>query len=216
MTRARRPPTLTRPWRRLRRAVLARRRVLAAVLAGLAVLVAVRANAAPPPPTTAVLTAARDLPAGAVVRPDDLTTAAFAPESVPAGVLPRAAAAVGRTTTGPVRAGEPLTDTRLLAPDLLAGYPGMVAAPVRIGDPGTVRLLRVGDRISLIAADPQGEAEPVEVAGSVPVIALPRVRSGAPTDLSGGALVVVAVRSDVARVLAGYAVASFLSAVVVR
>jgi Flp pilus assembly protein CpaB len=196
--------------------VLARRRILAAVLAGLAVLVAVRANAAPPPPTATVLTAARDLPAGALVGADDLTSAQFAPDSVPAGVLPRPAAAVGRTTTGPVRAGEPLTDVRLLAPDLLAGYPGLVAAPVRIGDPGTARLLRVGDRISLIAADPQGEAEPVEVARAVPVIALPRAPSGPSAGLAGGALVVVAVSSEVARELAGHAIASFLTAVVVR
>jgi Flp pilus assembly protein CpaB len=196
--------------------VLARRRILAAVLAGLAVLVAVRANAAPPPPTATVLTAARDLPAGALVGADDLTSAQFAPDSVPAGVLPRAAAAVGRTTTGPVRAGEPLTDVRLLAPDLLAGYPGLVAAPVRIGDPGTARLLRVGDRISLIAADPQGEAVPIEVARAVPVIALPRAPAGPSTELAGGALVVVAVPSEVARELAGHAVASFLTAVVVR
>jgi Flp pilus assembly protein CpaB len=196
--------------------VLARRRVLAAVLAGLAVLVAVRANAAPPPPTVPVLTAARDLPAGAALSAGDLRSVEFAPDSVPTGVLPRAATAVGRTTTGPVRAGEPLTDVRLLAPDLLAGYPGLVAAPVRIGDPGAVRLLRVGDRISLIAADPQGEAVPIEVARAVPVIALPRAPAGPSTELAGGALVVVAVPSEVARELAGHAVASFLTAVVVR
>ena len=57
--------------------------------------------------------------------------------------------------------------------DLLAGYPGRVAAPVRVGDPGTARLLRVGDRVTLFAADPQGEAEPVEAARDVPVVALP-------------------------------------------
>jgi Flp pilus assembly protein CpaB len=216
MSRARRPAILLRPWRRFRRAVLARRRILAAVLAGLAVLVAVRANAAPPPPTSTVLTAARDLPAGAVLAADDVAPVEFAPDTVPAGLLPRSAAAVGRTTTGPIRVGEALTDARFVAPDLLDGYPGRVAAPVRIGDADTVRLLRVGDRISLIAADPQGEVAPVEVAAAVPVIAIPRSRSGSSSDLTVGALVVVAVLPDTARDLAGHAVASFLTAVIVR
>ena len=186
------------------------------MLAGLAVLVAVRANAAPPPPTSTVLTAARDLPAGTILAADDLVRVEFAPDSVPTGVLPRPAAAVGRTTTGPIRAGEALTNARLVAPGLLTGYPGRVAAPVRIGDADTVRLLRVGDRITLIAADPQGEVAPVEVAAAVPVIAIPRTRSGSSSGLTGGALVVVAVPPDTAREIAGHAVASFLTAVVVR
>ncbi len=184
--------------------------------AALAVLVALRAHAAPPPPTTVVLTAARDLPAGTELTAGDLAAVRFAPGSVPTGVLPGPAAAVGRTTTGPVRAGEPLTDARLLAATLLEGYPGLVAAPVRVGDPGVVGLLRAGDRITLIAADPQGEAEPVEVARDAPVVTVPRAGRPSAPGLAGGALVVVAVPPETARLLAGHAVASYLSAVVVR
>ena len=195
--------------------MLARRRLLAAVLAGLAVLAGVRAYAAPPPPTVAVLTAAHDIAPGATVAPGDLVTRPLPPEAVPAGMLRSAADAVGRTTTGPIRAGEPLTDVRLLTDDLLAHHPGDVAAPVRIGDPGTVRMLRVGDRISLYAADPQGEREPVEAASGVPVIALPRARDEGVSAVSG-ALVVVAVPPETARRLAGLGVASFLTAVFVR
>lgn len=172
---SRRPPTssLTRARRRLRRSVLARRRPLAAVCAAVAVVATLQANAAPPPPRVPVLTAAHDLPAGAVLRPDDLTRTPFDPASVPAGVLRGAAQAVGRTTTTPVRAGEPLTDARLLGASLLDGYPGLVAVPVRIGDPGAVRLLRVGDRVDLLAADPQGEQPARTVGRDVPVLAIP-------------------------------------------
>jgi Flp pilus assembly protein CpaB len=208
-------PRPRRAWRRLRRAVLARRRALAALLAGLAVLVGVRAYAAPPAPTVEVLTAARDIAPGATVVPGDLVRRPFPPDVVPSGLVRSAADAVGRTTTGPVRAGEPLTDVRLLTDDLLAHHPGDVAAPVRVGDPGAVRLLRVGDRISLYAADPQGEDEPVEAASGVPVIALPRARGEGVSAVSG-ALVVVAVPRETARRLAGLGVSSFLSAVVVR
>jgi hypothetical protein len=40
----------------------------------------------------------------------------------------------GRTLAGPVRAGEPVTDVRLVSPSLAAGYPGRVLVPVRIAD----------------------------------------------------------------------------------
>jgi Flp pilus assembly protein CpaB len=211
------PPRLLA--RRIRRAVLARRRGLAAVSAGLAVAAAVQAHAPPPNPMVAVLVAAHDLPAAVRLQAGDLATRPFSPGSVPAGVV-TAAAAVGRTTVGPVRAGEPLTDARLLGRSLLAGYPGAVAATVRIGDPAAVGLLRVGDRIDLLAADPdgtdpQGTGAARVLAEDVPVVALPRaVATG--TDLVSGAPVVVAVPPETARLLAGAGVRSFLSLTVSR
>ena len=201
--------------RRARRRLLARRRPLAALFAAVAVVAALQAHAAPAPPRTPVLTAARDLPAGVVLRADDLTRAGYDPVSVPSGVLPDAAAAVGRTTTAPVRRGEPLTDVRLVARSLLAGYPGLSAVPVRIGDPGAVRLLRVGDRVDLLAADPQGEQEAVVVGRDVPVLAIPRPDADAQAapGLGSGALVVVGLPEEGARTLAQAAVSSFVSVV---
>jgi Flp pilus assembly protein CpaB len=195
--------------------ILARRRPIAAVCAAAAVAAALQANAAPPPPRTMVLTAAHDLPAGVVLRADDLTRTAYAPDSVPPGVLARSAAAVGRTTTVPVGAGEPLTDARLLTSSLLDGYPGLVAVPVRIGDPGAVRLLRVGDRIDLLAADPQGDSSAEVVGRDVPVLAIPRPTDESP-GLTNGALVVVGVPDDTARRVAQASVTSFLCVVVTR
>jgi Flp pilus assembly protein CpaB len=200
--------------RRVRRGILARRRLLAAVLAALAVASALRAHAEPPPPRLPVLVAARDLAAGATVSPDDLTRAAFAPGSVPDGVLGSAAEAVGRSTVGPVRAGEPLTDVRLLGAGLLARYPGAVAAPVRLGDRATVGLLRVGDRVDILAADPQGTGAAEVAARDVPVIAIPPPGDAGPGP-TGGGLILVAVPEGTARVLAGHGVRAFLSAVVV-
>ena len=205
-------PTLTRPSSRrrgrLRRAVLARRRVLAAVAAAFAVVVGLQAAAPPPVATRTVLTAARDLPAGAVVDPEDLTRTAFLPGTVPAGALTEAGEVVGRTTTGPVRAGEALTDVRLVSGSLLDGYPGRVAVPVRVADPGAVALLRVGDLVEVIAADPQGRSEAVVVASEAPVVAVPRATEGA---LASGGLVVLAVTDETARALAAAAVSGYLS-----
>lgn len=202
-------------WRRVRRAVLARRRLLAAVFAALAVATALRANAEPPPVRIPVVVADHAIPAGATLTAADVVPVGFAPETVPDGVLPSTEAAVGRTTVGPIRAGEPLTDVRLLGSGLLSRYPGAVAAPVRLGDRATVDLLRVGDRIDILAADPQGSGPAVVAASDVPVIAIPPVRETGAALASGG-LILVAVRDETARVLAGHGVRSFLSAVVVR
>ena len=73
---------------------------------------------------------------------------------------------MGRTLAAPLREGEPVTDVRVVAEGLLAGYPSLVAAPVRIADAGAVRLLRVGDRVDVVATDPaNGRAEVADRGG---------------------------------------------------
>lgn len=207
-------PRLPSRVRRLRNRILAHRRPLAAVLAALAVASALQANAAPPPPRVSVVTASRDLPPGATVTAGDVETVGFDPASVPTGVL-AAPEVIGRTTVGPVRAGEPLTDVRLLGEALLDRYPGSVAAPVRIGDAASVDLVRVGDQVSVLAADPQDTAPAVTLAESAPVIAVPPRRRADP-GITSGALIVLAVDPVTARELAGAAVSSYLSVVIVR
>ena len=149
-----------------------------------------------------------------VVGPDDLRRTPFAPGSVPAGVLSRAAA-LGRTTAGPVRSGEAVTDARLVTPALLEGYPGLAGVPVRIGDAGSVRLLRVGDRVDLVAVDPQGERGATVVGRDVPVLAIPRAGDPSP-GLTGGALLVLGLPEASVRTVAEASVTAFLSVVVVR
>jgi Flp pilus assembly protein CpaB len=205
--------TFTLRRRRLHRAVLARRRPLAALLAALAVLVGLQAASPASPPTRGVLVAAHDLDGGLVLGPGDLVRSSLPPENVPAGAVTAMGQVLGRTTTGPVRAGEPITDVRLVGASLLDGYPGRVAAPVRVGDPGAVGLLRIGDRVDVIAADPQGGSDAVVVAQAVPVLALPRAED---TALASGGLVVLAVGDETARTLAAASVSSYLSLVITR
>lgn len=201
--------------RRLRRAVLARRRLLAGLAAGVAVAAGLQAAAEPPPPRTWVLTAAHDIAGGAVLGEDDLTRVAFAPASVPDGVITERAAALGRTTATPVRAGEPLTDVRLVSGSMLSGFPGTVAAPVRIGDAGAVALLEVGDRIDVLSADPRGRSDALVVASGVPVIAIPR-QDAQSSALAPGGLIVVAVPSSTAVALASAGVSGYLSVVITQ
>lgn len=208
------PVPLRRRLRRLRRALLRHRRPLAAGLAGLAVASALQASAAPTEPAVPVLVAAHDLAPGTTLTAGDLTTGAFRPGGVPQGTV-RLQDAVGRRVVGPVRAGEPLTDVRLLDDALLSRYPGASAVPVRLGDADAAALLRVGDRVTLLAADPQASGPAVAVAEDAPVLALPRPRREH-TAMSGGALVVLALDPGTARIVAGAASRSFLSAAVVR
>jgi Flp pilus assembly protein CpaB len=191
------PIRLSRFFRRVRRVVLARRRWLAALMAGVAVAAGVQAATAPPPPAVGVLTAARDLPAGAVIGSDDLVTVDFAPGSAPSGVVRDV---VGRTLAAPVRQGEPITDVRLVGPALTAGDPELTAVPVRLPDAGMVALLDVGDRIDLIGTDPQSSGASVVAAG-VPVLALPRQPADTGgSSQTGGLVVVGAAPTEVARV----------------
>ena len=190
---------LTLLRRRVRRTVLARRRLLAA-LAAAPPSPPASGPLRPSSPTTTVLTAAHDLPGGTVVRASDLVRTEFTPASVPAGAV-TAAAALGRTTAAPVRAGEPLTDVRLVSGSLLDGYPGRVAALVRIGDAGAVDLLRIGDRVDG-RRRPAGRAPATVVAYDAPVVALPRGGDDGAALTTGG-LLVLAVSEETAAELAG-------------
>jgi Flp pilus assembly protein CpaB len=192
--------------RPVRRAVLARRRLLAAVLTAVAVAAGIHAAASPPPAEVLVRVAARDLPAGAVLGADDLRTVGFAPGSVPDGL---AADAAGRTLAAPLRAGEPVTDLRLVGPALTDGYPGLAAVPVRLPDAGMVELLRVGDRVDLVSADPQGGGAEV-VASGVPVLAIPAAADTSGSGLTGRLVVIGADPADVARI-ADAAVRTFVT-----
>ncbi len=194
-------------WRSLRRAVLRRRRPLAALLTATAVAAGLHAVAGPEPPTVPVLVAARDLPAGAEIGEGDVRTVRFAPGSRPEGV---AEEPVGQVLAAPLRSGEPVTDVRLVGPDLTTGHPGLVAVPVRLPDPGMVALLDVGDRIDLLATDPQrGGAE--VVAADVPVLAIPAADPQASATGLPGRLVVVGALSSQVAPLADAAVRSFVT-----
>jgi Flp pilus assembly protein CpaB len=192
----------------VRRAVLRRRRLLAAVLTAVAVAAGLHAVAAPPPATVPVLVAASDLPAGAELQPSDLVAAEFAPDSAPDDLVDDP---VGRTLAAPLTRGEPVTDVRLIGPQLADGYAGLTATPVRLPDAGMVDLLRVGDRIDLVAADPRGTGAET-VAADAPVLAIPSAETGGPgTTGLPGRLVVLGMASDEVDRVAAAAVGSFVT-----
>lgn len=200
-------PSPTPPWastgpldrlrRRMRRRWVLHRRWLAAGALALAVLAALRAVSPAPPPQADAVVAVRDLTGGEQLGADDLTVRPVPRDLLPEGAVTDTASLVGRTLASPTRAGELVTDRRVLGEGLLAAYPGAVAVPARLADAASRRLLRVGDTVDLVAASPQGRAASV-VAASVPVLALPSAgsRTSAAGAREAGALVVVAVSPD--------------------
>lgn len=176
----------------VRRAVLRRRRLLAVLCAVVAAAAGVRAATPPVPDTAALLVAARDLPAGIVLGADDLR-----PAELPAGAAPDDVVddPVGATLAAPLSRGEPVTTARLVGPGLADAAPGTTALPVRLSDAGQAGLLTVGDRIDLLATDPQAGTT-LTAASDVPVLALPEPsdRAGAgPAGTVTGRLVVLGV-----------------------
>lgn len=196
--------------RRLARTVGWHRRLLAAGLAAGAVALTLQAAEPKAISTLPVLTAARDLPGGVTLGPDDVRVVDVPTAAVGSGVLGSPDAVVGRVLAGPVRSGEPLTDVRLVGPGLLAGWgDDVVATPVRVADPGVVGLIHPGDRVDLLGAPASGDGEATVVARSVPVLAVPALPDQGV--LAEGALLVVAATNGQAAALAQAAVSSRLS-----
>ncbi|MEV6273187.1 SAF domain-containing protein [Kribbella sp. NPDC051936] len=181
--------------RDLLRAARWHRRLLAGVAAAAAVYFGLLALSPAPPPTVAVLAAARDLAGGVTPARDDLRTVDLPAGAVPTGALRPGSKLTNRVLSGPVRAGEPLTDARFLAPPAVPS--GSVAYPFRVDDADVTALLRVGDRITLYAAASTTADAATVLARAVPVVALPSPRS-----TTSGALIVVAAAPEAAARLA--------------
>lgn len=209
------PLTLTaaRLLARVRRRLLAHRRVLAALLTAAAVAAGLRAVAPPAPERVAMTVAARDLPAGATVTAADVATADVDPGTVPDGAV---RTAVGSVLAGPLRRGEPVTDARLVGPSLTLAHPDLVALPVRLPDGAMAGLLAAGDRIDLYAVraeDDHASGGATRVGTGVLVLAVPPEKEGSNsvTPGLGGRLIVVGVPQDAVARVADASVRSFLT-----
>lgn len=191
----------------VRRRLLRRRRPLAAVLVAVAVAASLHALAPPPPASSPMLVAARDLPAGTVLTSADLVDAQVPPGVVPDGAV---ASPEGRVLAAPLRAGEPVTDVRLVGRGMAAALPDdRVAVPIRLSDAGQVALLAEGDRITLLATDPRAGTT-VEVAPDALVVAIPDPRHAGDDALPGRLVVVGLTADDVHRVTSA-AVAAYVT-----
>ena len=197
------------PFRELARAVSWHRRKLAVVAAVAAILLGISAARPPEPPSVEVVRAVRDIPAGTALTAGDLRTDRIPLSAAPASPLTDAAAAVGRTAAGSIGDGQVLTATNLGTPR--AG-PGRVIAPLRLADSQVAQLLRVGDRVDVIAAG-RSDGKAQVIAGDVVVVGLPHAADdgGLASGDSGGQLVLVEVDLTTATTLNDVAASGRLS-----
>src|SRR5688500_2009331 len=167
-------PRLRRP----RSPVHTARRAGAVLLAAVALFLVLRPAPAPATarvPAAAPGAVARASPAaGPAPAGEDRGGARLPPDVGPRGVVPDARPLVGRVLAGAVRAGEPLTDARLVGPGLTALLPpDLVAAPVRLADLAVAGLVGPGDRVDVLAALPDADWAEVVAAGALVLAAPP-------------------------------------------
>ncbi|MCW2788892.1 MAG: flagellar biosynthesis protein FlgA [Aeromicrobium sp.] len=157
---------------RIQQLVLEHRRLLAAVLAGLAVLTGL-SSLRQPTDGIPVVVSRHDLRSGHVITERDLRTTTV-PAAAAAGHALDRSAAVGRRVAGPMRRGETVTDFRVLRADALAGYgTGAVLTTIRVDLADGAAGVRVGDRVDVVAVDPDGESRATVVARAVEVVTVP-------------------------------------------
>jgi len=212
-------------FRRPRSPVHLLRQVAAAGLACLALLLALRpapaGGGAPAAPSTVpVVVAGTDLTAGTVLTTELLGTALLPADVAPAGTAADPDALTGQVLASPVRAGEPLTDVRLVGPGLWSQVPdGQVAAPVRLADLAVSTLLRAGDRVDVLAATGGGIGAAIDggspavdvVAEDALVLTAPVTDTAQDAGAAGSGLLVLAVDPATARVLAAAGTAGSLT-----
>lgn len=171
-TPAERVGELLRPgWAR----TVAARRAAAAALVLLAAVLALRSG--PDTDRVTVVVAAHDLTPGTTLTADDLALADHDAAGLAPGVLTDLSAAVGNTLAGPVPAGEPLVDVRMLGPRLAAaatGHEDARVVPIRLADAGVGEVLREGDRVDVltVAGDPAAPTPDARVLARGAVVVL--------------------------------------------
>jgi Flp pilus assembly protein CpaB len=201
-----------------------RRRLLVAVLTGVAVLAGLAAVRPGPAAGRAVWVATRDLSGGEPLQGSDVRLERLPLALVPSDSLTVRSPPTGRLLAAPVRRGEPLTDVRVLGAPLLTALdpPADRAVPVHVADAAAaLAVVHAGDLIDIIAAPDSDDGEPeapATVVHDVRVLATPGYRApdGLPASGEAGGLLVVAASLHQATALAQAAASAQLSVAVRR
>lgn len=195
----------------LRRRLLIHRRGIAALCAGLAVLLLVQVFRPPAPETVPVWVVTRDVPVGEALVRDDLRRARW-PTGVGVRGVDGVDGLVGRTVIVPLERGQPLSERQVLGAPALVGYPGRTAVAIRLPDPDVVDLLDPGEVIDLWITGAKADAQARAAVEGAVVVAVPEADEGPLGAASGqGRLVVLAVEDDEVAVVAAAATSGFLS-----
>lgn len=137
------------------RRTLALRRLTAALLLLAAALTTVTGRAANDP---AVLAFTREVSPGEPLSADDVELQRMPEAIVPDGAFDQVSDVEGQIVASTASAGEVVTPTRLLGPDLVSALvPGDRAdytmVPVKLAEPDIIPMLHHGDRVSVVTID---------------------------------------------------------------
>jgi pilus assembly protein CpaB len=203
-------PQRRRPLRALARAASWHRRKLAVVAAIAAVLTGISAAAPEGPAMITVVKAKFQLPGGTIVAAADLMVDSAVASDVPDGVLTDPNVLVGKTLAAPVAENQMMTllTTTAARSTLPSGH---VIAPLKLADSSLTALLRPGEVVDIVAADPQAEQPARVIASGARIVTVPEV----PDDRAGpgpdGGLVLIDVDSHTAALVAQAAESATLS-----
>ena len=150
------------------------RRLLAAALVLAAVVSVVRSATAEHP---RIVVFAQAVAAGASLGEDDVMLRSVPADLIPDSALTDPQQAIGLVATAAADAGEPVTGSRLIGPELINALVGLgdegpssaTMVPVTLADPDVATLLRHGDTVSIVTVAAEG-TEPVMVADGARVI----------------------------------------------
>jgi pilus assembly protein CpaB len=203
-------PRRRRPLQALARAASWHRRKLAVVAAVATVLTGLSAAAPEGPATTTVVKVKSQLPAGMLLSASDLVLDRVIASDVPEGVLTDPNELVGKTLAAPVAQNQMMTLLNVISARTSV-RPGHVIAPLRLGDAALTALLRPGDVVDVVAADPEGGDPATVVASNVRVVTVPEAPNDRASPGPDGGLVLIDVDSRTAAIVAQAAASATLS-----
>jgi Flp pilus assembly protein CpaB len=178
----------------------ARRRLVAALLVAVSVYAGLAALRPGEGATVDALVTLRPVAGGTRLGPDDVAVARLPADAVPPEALSDPVAVTGRALTVSLPARAVLLPSSVVVKDSLTA-PGLAAVPLTLSG-AAAGLVEVGDRIDLIAAEPESGV-PSVVADAVRVVAIvtPPADRSPLTASAAGPVVLVEVRPEqVARI----------------
>jgi Flp pilus assembly protein CpaB len=156
------------------------------------------------PSTSPVVAALTDLPAGAEITEDDLKLVELSTASQWGGLTNDPTNYFGKVLAHSIASNQPITDSDLLGPQLLAGLdPSLVAVSIPVANGNVTSLLHTGDLIDIYASSSDVTLAATLVAHAARVLALPKDSgSGVLSTKSASESIIVAINSGEVQLVA--------------
>lgn len=179
------------------------RREISAVLAGLGILILISIIRSLSP-SVPVIVASSDLPAGSKLSANDFGTTKIPSSLSWPGIISNQELIIGKVTSHAIDAGQPISKSDLIGPDLLAGFSeNKIAISIPLGSNRSEAFLASGNHINVYAAQSGMAAELVAI--NAVVLFIPQNTSSAFSfDSSSEKSLILAVNQSESAAIAAY------------